>query len=103
MYIKIEDIFFSFYVFNIFILAELLAKADISHKVDTSSTAIGRRYARSDELGIPFAIAIDFDTLQQPHSIVLREINSMKQVRINVRQNCFFFCSSTKKKLLFFN
>ncbi len=66
------------------ILADLLTQADISHKIDTSSSSIGKRYVRGDALAIPFAIAIDFDTLQEPHSVALREINSLKQIRVNV-------------------
>jgi len=66
-----------------------LTEAGISHKTDTSSSAIGKRYARSDELAIPFAIAIDFDTLQQPHSIALRELDSLKQVRVKVNTSFY--------------
>ncbi|CAF1313107.1 unnamed protein product [Adineta steineri] len=65
-------------------ISDLLTQADISHKIDTSSSNIGKRYARCDELGIPFAIAIDFDTLQQPYSIALRELESLKQVRVKI-------------------
>jgi glycyl-tRNA synthetase len=35
----------------------------ISSKVDATGQTIGKRYARTDEIGIPFAITIDFDTL----------------------------------------
>jgi glycyl-tRNA synthetase len=65
-------------------LANLLTQVGISHKVDTTNVTIGKRYARCDEIGIPFAIAIDFDTLQQPHSIALRELDSLKQIRVKV-------------------
>jgi len=56
--------------------------------VDDSSGSIGRRYARTDEIAIPFGITIDFDTLKTPHSATLRDRDSMGQVRINV---CIFF------------
>lgn len=55
---------------------------DVSHKVDDSSGSIGRRYARTDEIAIPYGITIDFDTLNEPHSVTLRERDSMGQVRI---------------------
>lgn len=71
-----------------FILAALLTQAGISHKTDTSSGTIGRRYSRSDEIAIPFAITIDFDTLKQPYTVTLRERDSLKQVRAKVR---FYF------------
>lgn len=56
----------------------------MSHKVDESSGSIGRRYARTDQIAIPFAITIDFDTLAQPHTVTLRERDSLSQVRAPV-------------------
>ena len=50
---------------------------------DCGSTAIGKRYARTDEMGIPFAITIDYDTLKD-NTVTLREINSMKQIRLSI-------------------
>ncbi|XP_050307037.1 glycine--tRNA ligase isoform X2 [Anthonomus grandis grandis] len=63
-------------------LSNDLTKVDVSHKVDDSSGSIGRRYARTDEIAIPYGITIDFDTLKEPHSVSLRERDSMTQVRI---------------------
>lgn len=65
-------------------LSQNLTKADVSHKVDDSSGSIGRRYARTDEISIPFGITIDFDTLKEPHSATLRERDSTGQVRIKL-------------------
>lgn len=56
----------------------------ISFKVDDSSGSIGRRYARTDEISIPFAITVDFDSLKEPHSVTLRERDSMQQVRVEL-------------------
>lgn len=61
-----------------------LTQVDVSHKVDDSSGSIGRRYARTDEISIPFGVTIDFDTLKEPHSATLRERDSTGQVRIPV-------------------
>lgn len=44
---------------------------------DCGSSAIGKRYSRTDEMGIPFAITIDFDTLED-NTVTLREIIAMK-------------------------
>ncbi|XP_019870544.2 glycine--tRNA ligase [Aethina tumida] len=63
-------------------LSSELTKHDVSHKVDDSSGSIGRRYARTDEIAIPYGITVDFDTLKEPHSVTLRERDSMLQVRI---------------------
>ncbi|XP_037806256.1 glycine--tRNA ligase isoform X1 [Lucilia sericata] len=67
-------------------LSQALTKAELSHKVDDSSGSIGRRYARTDEIAIPFGITVDFDTLQEPHTVTLRDRNSMKQVRVDMSE-----------------
>lgn len=77
----------------IFSSALALTQNDISHKVDDSSGSIGRRYARTDQISIPFGITIDFDTLKEPHTATLRERDSLKQIRAKVnscspRVNC---------------
>ncbi|XP_011188345.1 glycine--tRNA ligase isoform X1 [Zeugodacus cucurbitae] len=74
--------------FNPFIrqLSLALTKAELSHKVDDSSGSIGRRYARTDEIAIPFGITIDFDTLKEPHTVTLRDRDSLKQVRIGINE-----------------
>ncbi|CAI7908612.1 unnamed protein product [Closterium sp. NIES-54] len=36
-----------------------LTKAGVANKIDTTGTTIGKRYARTDELGCPFAITVD--------------------------------------------
>lgn len=60
-----------------------LRKHDVSHKVDDSSGSIGRRYARTDEIAIPYGITIDFDTIAT-ETVTLRERDLMNQVRIPV-------------------
>ncbi|KAG2731567.1 hypothetical protein G9P44_005154 [Scheffersomyces stipitis] len=49
-----------------------LRKQQIPFKVDDSSASIGKRYARNDELGTPFGITIDFDSIKD-ESVTLRE------------------------------
>ena len=34
----------------------------MSCKVDASGAQIGRRYARMDEIGVPFSVVVDFNT-----------------------------------------
>jgi glycyl-tRNA synthetase len=65
-------------------LAKLLTLRGISSKVDSTGVTIGKRYARTDEIGIPFGITIDFDTLKDD-TVTLRERDSMKQVRIPIK------------------
>ena len=64
-------------------ISSSLAEAGVSHKVDDSGGSIGRRYARTDEIAIPFGITIDFDTFKYD-SVTMRERNSMKQVRMPI-------------------
>lgn len=56
-------------------------RSGIMCRKDCGSSAIGKRYARTDEMGIPFAITVDFETLEND-TVTLREINSMKQIRV---------------------
>ena len=43
--------------------------------------AIGRRYRRQDEIGTPFCITVDFDTLED-HAVTIRHRDSMEQERV---------------------
>ncbi|MFG2072219.1 glycine--tRNA ligase [Nonomuraea maritima] len=45
--------------------------------------AIGRRYRRQDEIGTPFCITVDFDTLDD-HAVTIRERDTMNQERIAI-------------------
>ncbi|KAI4835798.1 glycine--tRNA ligase [Plasmodium brasilianum] len=63
----------------------LLIEYNISSKIDNSSVSIGKKYARTDEIGIPFAVTIDFQTIRDK-TITLRERNSMLQIRIDVSE-----------------
>ena len=71
-----------------------LTRCDVSHKVDDSSGSIGRRYARTDQIAIPYGITVDFDSLKAPHSATLRERETMKQIRVPVRAWAFVLSSS---------
>lgn len=64
--------------------ANALRQLNVSHKVDESGGSIGRRYARTDQVAIPFGVTVDFDTLKEPHSVTLRERDTLQQVRLPV-------------------
>jgi glycyl-tRNA synthetase len=49
---------------------------------DTSGS-IGKRYRRQDEIGTPFCITIDYDTLTD-QAVTIRDRDSMKQERIGL-------------------
>ncbi|EHH52236.1 Glycyl-tRNA synthetase [Macaca fascicularis] len=66
---------------------EALTRHGVSHKVDDSSGSIGRRYARTDEIGVAFGVTIDFDTVNKtPHTATLRDRDSMRQIRAEVSE-----------------
>jgi glycyl-tRNA synthetase len=45
--------------------------------------AIGRRYRRQDEIGTPFCITVDFDTLED-QAVTIRERDTMSQERVSL-------------------
>jgi glycyl-tRNA synthetase len=47
--------------------------------------AIGRRYRRQDEIGTPFCVTVDFDTLDD-QAVTVRERDSMSQQRVALDQ-----------------
>ena len=59
-----------------------LRKSGFLVDYDESGT-IGRRYRRYDEIGTPFAITIDHQTLDDD-TVTIRERDSMKQIRVHI-------------------
>jgi glycyl-tRNA synthetase len=48
------------------------------------SGSIGRRYARMDEIGTPYCITVDYQTLEDG-TVTIRERDSQEQVRVKVK------------------
>ena len=63
-------------------IRKVLVQNGITYRIDKVDS-IGRRYARTDEIGIPFGITIDDITLKD-NTITLREIDTMKQIRLPI-------------------
>jgi glycyl-tRNA synthetase len=57
---------------------------------DDSGT-IGRRYRRNDEIGTPYSVTVDYDTLQDG-TVTIRDRDSMRQIRapINGIENVLY-------------
>lgn len=54
------------------------------YNVDYDETgSIGKRYRRQDEIGTPYCITIDFDTLED-YAVTVRDRDTMKQIRISI-------------------
>jgi len=47
------------------------------------SGSVGRRYARADEIGIPYCITVDFDT-EKDKSVTIRDRDTTKQIRVKL-------------------
>jgi glycyl-tRNA synthetase len=47
------------------------------------ASAIGRRYRRQDEIGTPFCVTVDFETLED-QAVTVRERDSMRQDRVGI-------------------
>lgn len=60
-------------------LKKEFTRLNINGTVDESSQTIGKRYARNDEVGVPFAVTIDNDCLLN-NVATLRERNSVRQI-----------------------
>ena len=45
--------------------------------------SIGKRYRREDEIGTPYCVTVDFDTLED-ESVTIRDRDTMEQVRIKI-------------------
>jgi glycyl-tRNA synthetase len=65
---------------------ELAARLRAHWNVEFDDTqAIGRRYRRQDEIGTPFCVTVDFDTLED-QAVTVRERDSMTQERVSLDQ-----------------
>ncbi|KAF5064968.1 Glycine--tRNA ligase [anaerobic digester metagenome] len=47
--------------------------------------SIGKRYRREDEIGTPFCVTVDFDTLED-QSVTIRDRDTMEQVRVKISE-----------------
>lgn len=60
-------------------VAALLTSAGLSTIIDSSAASIGKRYARTDEIGVPYAVTIDHQTLEDS-TVTVRDRDSTTQV-----------------------
>jgi len=55
------------------------------------SGSIGRRYARSDEIGTPFSITIDYQTMEDD-TVTVRDRDTKKQERVKITELTNYIC-----------
>ncbi|WP_134773605.1 glycine--tRNA ligase [Ornithinimicrobium flavum] len=65
---------------------ELAAQLRRSWMIDVDDAgAIGKRYRRQDEIGTPYCVTVDFDTLED-HAVTIRDRDTMSQERVSLDQ-----------------
>ena len=81
---------------------ELYAELSKEFSCDYDETgSIGKRYRREDEIGTPFCVTFDFqtvgdDTIPADHCVTVRERDSMEQVRIPIDQVAAYIAERVK-------
>ena len=80
-------------------VCDMLRRAKLDVDYDESGT-IGRRYARADEIGVPIAVTIDYDTLKDD-TVTLRDRVTWKQVRAPVASLLDRLCKYLTKSCAF--
>ncbi len=58
-------------------------RSDYNFKIDSTSASIGKRYTRYDEIGVPFAITIDYQT-NEDMTVTIRNRDTMIQTRSSI-------------------
>ncbi len=57
--------------------------------------SIGKRYRRQDEIGTPYCVTIDFDTLEN-NTVTIRDRDTMAQIRLDVNELASYIQNSIK-------
>ena len=57
--------------------------------------SIGKRYRREDEIGTPFCVTVDFDTLED-NKVTVRDRDTMEQIRIGIDEIKDYICEKIK-------
>jgi glycyl-tRNA synthetase len=58
-------------------------KSELGNVMWDDSGNIGKRYAKADEIGVPYCIVVDFTTLEDA-AVTVRDRNTTKQERIKI-------------------
>jgi len=73
-------------------------KVDYACEFDDNGN-IGKRYRRQDEIGTPFCVTVDFDSLENPPAggdVTVRDRDSMKQERVKIEKLEEYFMEKLK-------
>jgi glycyl-tRNA synthetase len=61
-----------------------MLKKEIPGVIFDDNGNIGKRYRRQDEIGTPFCVTVDFDTIEKNSGVTIRDRDSGKQERIEI-------------------
>jgi len=64
-------------------VVNMVSKITSYYKVDSSGASIGKKYSRSDEIGIPYAITIDYQT-DNDLTVTIRNRDDTTQIRVKI-------------------
>lgn len=59
-------------------------KAEIPQTMFDDNGNIGKRYRRQDEIGTPYCVTVDFETIEKDNAVTLRNRDDAKQVRVTI-------------------
>ncbi len=60
-------------------------KKDFTCEFDDNGN-VGKRYRRQDEIGTPFCVTVDFDTIEKDDTVTVRDRDTMQQERIKTAE-----------------
>lgn len=75
----------------------ILLKKEFNDVTFDDNGNIGKRYRRQDEIGTPFCVTIDFDTLEKDDSVTVRDRDTGNQERIKVKDLVSFISGKLGK------
>jgi len=70
-------------------------KKDFACEFDDNGN-VGKRYRRQDEIGTPFCVTVDFDTVEKDDMATVRDRDTMKQERIKTSELAEYFTKKLK-------
>ena len=63
-----------------------LLNEEISPIIFDDNGNVGKRYRRQDEIGTPFCVKVDFDTIEKDDTVTVRDRDTGEQVRVVVKE-----------------
>jgi len=70
-----------------------MLKKGISGVTFDDNGNIGKRYRRQDEIGTPFCVTVDFETIEKGTGVTVRDRDTGKQERVTIEELLNYFTS----------